>query len=125
MAVISGLIPTWKPMRHNMCSIMDTPLTSRVHFNETQNTIHDVVPYSEMYHMHPHFIIAICGDDQCPRWKTPPARSDYFTGKSSMVMAARRKALHKIKKGARKKRKAILQAANTEPQRVQQLGDIA
>ena len=45
-----------------LCSIMDTHMTTRIQFNEQQNTYHDIVPYSEMYHVHPHFILAFCDD---------------------------------------------------------------
>ena len=109
-----------------LCSLNDTHMTTRVQFQEHKNTYHDVVPYSETYHVHPHFILAACDNaTQGPRWKSLPSRSDYFTGKSSAVMTARRQAMSKAKaKGARKRRRAIIQAANAELQRTEELGDI-
>ena len=106
-----------------LCSMMGMPTTPKVQFNEKANVYMDVVPYSETYHVHPHFTMAACNDTKGPRWKALPARSDYFTGKSSTVMAARRLALSKSKtRGPKKRRQAIVARANAELQQVQALG---
>ena len=55
-----------------LCSMMDTPMKPKVTFNEKSNVYVDVVPYSEIYHEHPHFLIAVC-DAQGPRWKESPS----------------------------------------------------
>ena len=107
-----------------ICSVTDVPMASKVQINESANTYVNVTPYSEMYHTHPHFLMAVSDDIKGPRWKALPARSDYFTGKSATVMAARRQALSKSKpRGLRKRRQRILQDANAELERVKALGD--
>ena len=71
---------------------------------------HDIVPYAEQYELHPHHLLATASG-----WKRAPARSDPFTGKSSLVMRARRKAVKKslCSSRARKFRQQILAAANS------------
>ena len=57
----------------------------RVHFSLDPPEIHEVTPYSETYRSHPHFILA-----NKVGWIRLPARADYFTGQTSVVMSARR-----------------------------------
>ena len=59
---------------------------SRVHFSLEHPVIIEITPCSEIYGSHPHFIMA----NQVV-WIRLPARADYFTGQTSLVMSARRK----------------------------------
>ena len=61
----------------------------RVHVcTDPPDTI-EVVPYSQTYASHPHFILA-----GKTGWMKLPARADYFTGQNSVVMRARREQDH-------------------------------
>ena len=80
-----------------------------VRFNSNVDFI-EVTPYSEQYDLHPHHLLATSNG-----WKKAPARSDPFTGKSSVVMKARRKSVKKAlsSRTAKKIRQQILAAANS------------
>ena len=77
----------------------------------TTDDIVAVTPYSECYHNHPHFILATSSG-----WKPNPSRSDFFTGKSSLVMKARRLAIRPLlnSRAARAHRKKVILQANEE-----------
>ena len=64
---------------------------------------------SEQYDLHPHHLLATATE-----WKRAPSRADPFTGKSALVMRARRKAIKKslCSKSAKKTRLQIISTAN-------------
>ena len=64
---------------------VDMPQHKSATFDQSHDSYHSVTPYSEMHHDHPHIISASDG------WKINPSRADFFSGKSSAVMQARRK----------------------------------
>ena len=85
------------------------PQRKQVSFNEDLNTYHEVTPYSEVYECHPHRLLSTSQG-----WKRLPSRADPFTGKTPVVMKARRIQVRKKigTKSARKARQSILNAAN-------------
>ena len=75
-----------------LCALHDTDVHMRsvnhVTFDEASNTHYDMTGYSEVYHAHPHTILLTAEG-----WKPNPSRADFFTGKSSTVMKARRQSI--------------------------------
>ena len=75
---------------HRLCALHETDVNMRqakhVTFDEASNTHYDITGYSEVYHAHPHAMLSIAAG-----WKFHSSRADFFTGKSSTVMKARRK----------------------------------
>ena len=57
------------------------PQRKMVNFDESRNDYFEVMPYSECYDLHPHFILSTKNG-----WKRTPARADPFSGKSAAVM---------------------------------------
>ena len=82
--------------------------------------IFDIALYSEQYELHPHHILATSNG-----WKRAPTRSDPFTGKSALVMRARRKSIKKslCSRSARRIRQQILAAANLAIQNLNEVYD--
>ena len=83
----------------------------RVHFSLDPPEIHEVTPYSETYRSHPHFILA-----NKVGWIRLPARADYFTGQTSVVMSARRKEIGKLmrSKSSKDYRLKMIETANAQ-----------
>ena len=81
----------------------------RVSFSDDEPNYLEVIPYSEVYGTHPHFILA-----SAHGWKRNPSRSDPYTGKSSAVMTQRKKAARKSLRSryARQNRQSIMNTAN-------------
>ena len=66
---------------------VDMSRTKSVRFDHSLDSYQFVTPYSEIYgQSHPHTLLATATG-----WKANPARADFFTGKNSAVMHARRK----------------------------------
>jgi len=83
----------------------------RVHFCTDPPETIEVVPYSQAYASHPHFILA-----GKTGWMKLPARADYFTGQTSIVMHARRKDVSKTtrSKDSKNYRLKIIGMANAD-----------
>lgn len=95
-------------------ALFDVRMPQRKSVAFTTDTTDDIVavtPYSERYHNHPDFILATSTG-----WKPNPSRSDFFTGKSSLVMKARRSAIRPLlnSRTARAHRKKVILRANEE-----------
>ena len=98
---------------------MDNHKSRQVHFREDVKDPYDIVPYSEMFHDHPHFILATRTS-----WKPLPSRADDFTGKSSAVMQSRRSSIKKSRaRGLRTYRRRLINQANRELQQINYLED--
>ena len=95
-----------------ICSLHDAhmPQVQNIGFADGAPEVHCITPYSEVCEQHPHFILATANG-----WKRNPSRADPYTGKSSAVMAQRKKLARKSlrSKTARQNRKSILNAANS------------
>ena len=87
---------------------------------DTNEVVHEIVPYSEMYEVHPHFLLSTSSG-----WKRMPPRADPFTGKSATVLKARRKAAKKrlSSRSAKKARQSILNAANQQAKDLEKIGE--
>ena len=96
-----------------LCAIMNTSKTHHTHkvnFREDLNEIIAITPYTEMYHEHPHYILASNSG-----WKPLPSRADAFTGKSRLVMKERRNRHKKSRpRGFKRRRREIMELANLE-----------
>lgn len=87
-----------------ICSVNDASMKAKVCFNESAITYHDIVPYSELYDVHPHFLLA-CRNG----FKLLPHRADYLIGKSANVMNVRRESLKCLRaRNFRKRRRQMI-----------------
>ena len=75
---------------HSEDADKDMQQIHRVQFNEPAD-YHLVTPNSEMYHDHPHRILASSNER-----KVNPSRAAFFTGKSSTMMKARRLLIERL-----------------------------
>ena len=98
----------------SLCSSLqeeDIVMTQKklVRFNEALTTFHEVRRYADCYTEHPHFLLATSQG-----WKKNPARADFFTGKSALVMRERRKSIRARMrpKSAHQRRLQLMEQAN-------------
>ena len=75
---------------------VNMPQSKYVRFDQSRNSYETVTPYSEIYDSHPHRLLATSTG-----WKRNPDRADFFTGKRSAVMQARRKETSRKLKSSR------------------------
>ena len=104
-----------------ICALHDVPMRpahKSVTINEGLNETVEIVPYSEHYDVHPHFLLASANG-----WKTNPPRCDPFTGKSAMVMKTRRSQIRKTMrpKVAHRTRLRLIEEAQREISEMQGL----
>ena len=95
---------------HRLCTLHDSDVNMRqakhVTFDEASNTHYDMIGCSGVYHAHPHTMLATAAG-----WKSNPTRADFFTGRSSTVLKARRKSIRaSMKPQATRQKKQKLSA---------------
>ena len=86
---IDGYVSKINQAQYDLKMRVNDPSLQRVRLQEHHAT-HEVPPYSEHYHLHPHFLLSTSDG-----WKRTPRRADAFTRKNAIVTKARRKAAKK------------------------------